>query len=131
MNDETPLERHRREQLAPLAYALVQKADELGVMVSSLIFDPEGGFLVRVGNTKLSGPAFAKLHAQLGSIIGELDTMGAGSIVDITGAAAPGGVSAQSLADELATWSLMLPEDRVDRVVREAAQKYLEARLDG
>ena len=49
---------------------------DAGLTTSALIFDEDGSFLIRAGNTDAQGADFVRMHYYLALVIAQLDAMG-------------------------------------------------------
>lgn len=127
MAPNNPKDEEIARKIAPAVEAFTQTMDDNGLMVSSLIFDENGTFLVRAGNAPHQGEAFVRLHYYLSLAISQLDLMG--QRTDMSGFAAEAGTQSRvgrEIALHLAQSCLMVPPELVPDRIRTLAAEYLD-----
>jgi hypothetical protein len=122
---QTPDERKLAAKIAPAIHEFTNKIADAGLVVSALIFDPSGEFLIKAGNCQHRGVQFIRLHTYLSMVVAQLDAAGHYNNESITDA--PRTVDPDEIAMKLATACIQVPEDLVPSRIRELAIEFLDA----
>jgi hypothetical protein len=123
---QSPDEKELRDRLEPEIHKFVQKVEKEGLQVSALIFDPQGGFLMRCGNAPQEGDELVRLHYFLSLICTRLEAQG--QYERFTPAASYSGPSSEEIADSLAVALLAMPSELIPSQLQELAQQYAASR---
>lgn len=128
----SPEETTRQNKINPAIQRFVASMDKEGLKCSALIFDPDGGFLIKAGNVEHQGEAFVRLHYLLALVVARLDAAGHCSVSEqSTPNQASLSRSPEEIADRLTVSLLSMPTELLpDRIV-DLAQEYADARKDG
>jgi hypothetical protein len=124
MQDPKDVEKARK--IAPAVAELTAKLEAEGLQYSALIFDSEGSFLIRAGNSEHKGSDFVRLHYFLAMVIAQLDEMGEARDLSVfTPSAGSQSQGPEEIALRLAQMVLTVPVELVPERIRTAAAEYL------
>lgn len=125
---QDPKDVETAKKIAPAVHAFTQAMVDAGLTTSALIFDEDGSFLIRAGNTDAQGADFVRMHYYLALVIAQLDQMGLQSDLSVVEQmASPSGKDPAEIALRMAQCVLMVPTELVPDRIRTLATEYLDA----
>jgi len=127
----SPDEKTRQTKINPAIAKFVDAMGKEGLQCSALIFDPEGGFLIKAGNVQHQGEAFVKLHYMLSLVVARLDASGHYERSEPSSSQAASSThDPQEIADSLAVMLLSMPPDLLPDRVLDLVNEYADARKE-
>ena len=124
----SPEETTRQNKINPAIQRFVASMDKEGLKCSALIFDPDGGFLIKAGNVEHQGEAFVRLHYLLALVVARLDAAGQYKKTSFSPAAKT--QDTQEIADSLAMLLLAMPSEMLPDRVLDLVNEYADARKE-
>lgn len=116
------------KKIAPACHAFTQAMADAGLVTSALIFDNDGTFLIRAGNSDAKGSDFVRLHYYLSLVIAQLDQMGERRDLSVVaGEPATNTQEPTEIALRMAQACLMVPTELIPDRIRTMATEYLDA----
>ena len=123
-----PEDVEKAKRISPALRELTRKLEAEGLQYSALIFNPDGEFLIRAGNSEHRGADFVRMHYYLALVIAQLDQMGLQSDLSVVEQmASPSGKDPAEIALRMAQCVLMVPTELVPDRIRTLATEYLDA----
>ena len=123
----SPEETTRQNKINPAIQRFVASMDKEGLKCSALIFDPDGGFLIKAGNVEHQGEAFVRLHYLLALVVARLDAAGQYEKTSFSPAKTQ---DTQEIADSLAMLLLAMPSEMLPDRVLDLVNEYADARKE-